>query len=53
MEWKMMGEGSYVVGIEPANCNGLGGRAATRQNGALPFLSPGENREYCLDLEII
>ncbi len=53
MEWKMMGEGSYVVGIEPANCNGLGGRAATRQNDALPFLSPGESREYCLDLEII
>ena len=26
MEWKMMGEGAYVVGVEPANCNGLGGR---------------------------
>ncbi|MCB0153285.1 MAG: aldose 1-epimerase family protein, partial [Anaerolineae bacterium] len=22
MEWKMMGEGAYVVGVEPANCNG-------------------------------
>ena len=35
MEWKMMGNGTYVVGVEPANCNGLGGRAATRSSGPL------------------
>jgi hypothetical protein len=53
MEWKMMGEGAYVVGVEPANCNGLGGRAATRDMGQLPILEPGESRNYRIDLEII
>lgn len=53
MEWKMMGEGAYVVGIEPANCDGLGGRAATRQAGHLPHLEPGESRSYNLLVEVI
>ena len=53
MEWKMMGKGAYVVGIEPANCNGLGGRAATRAKGWLPVLEPGESRAYHIDLEVI
>jgi hypothetical protein len=53
MEWKMMGEGAYVAGIEPANCNGLGGRKATREKGNLPILQPGESRQYHLDFEII
>jgi hypothetical protein len=53
MEWKMMGEGAYVVGIEPANCDGLGGRAATRAKGALPMLEPGESRAYHITLEVI
>jgi hypothetical protein len=53
MEWKMMGEGAYVLGVEPANCNGLGGRAATRALGQLPILEPGENRGYNIDLEIL
>lgn len=52
-EWKMMGEGAYVVGVEPVNCNGWGGRAATRQLGLLPLLEPGESRNYRLDLEVI
>ena len=53
MEWKMMGAGAYVVGVEPANCNGLGGRAATRALGLLPLLEPGESREYLIDLEVM
>ncbi len=52
MEWKMMGAGAYAVGVEPANCNGLGGRAATRAKGWLPMLEPGESRAYCIDLEV-
>jgi hypothetical protein len=52
MEWKMMGEGTYIIGIEPANCNGLGGRAATRDIGQLPMLQPGESRDYHMDLEV-
>ncbi len=53
MEWKMMGAGAYVVGIEPANCNGLGGRAATREKGVLPQLLPGESRGYHLAVEVL
>jgi hypothetical protein len=49
----MMGEGAYVVGIEPANCKGLGGRAATRESGHLPLLTPGESRHYLIELEVI
>ena len=52
MEWKMMGQGAYVVGVEPANCNGLGGRAATRELGQLPMLAPGESRNYQIAVEI-
>ena len=53
MEWKMMGEGAYVVGVEPANCKGLGGRAATREAGQLPVLAPGESRSYSMALEVV
>jgi hypothetical protein len=53
MEWKMMGTGTYVVGVEPANCNGLGGRSATREAGQLPTLAPGESRIYRIDVEVI
>ena len=49
----MMGEGAYVVGVEPANCNGLGGRAATRDLGQLLMLEPGESRDYYIDVEVI
>jgi len=53
MEWKMMGEGAYVVGVEPANCNGLGGGAAIREMNQLPMLEPGESRDYHIDVEVI
>ena len=53
MEWKMMGEGTYVVGVEPANCNGLAGRPATRELGQLPMLEPGESRDYHIDVEVL
>ncbi len=33
-QWKMMGEGLYVVGLEPANCH-VEGRAAERARGTL------------------
>jgi hypothetical protein len=53
MEWKMMDEGAYVVGVEPANCNGLGGREATRELGQLLILESGESHNYQIVLEII
>lgn len=50
VEWKMMGEGIYVVGLEPANCH-VGGRAVERQMGTLQILAPQEVRTYKIEIE--
>ncbi|UCH26274.1 MAG: aldose 1-epimerase family protein [Trueperaceae bacterium] len=52
-QWKMMGQGAYVLGIEPANSSGIGGRAAARESGDLPQLEPGESRKYQLLFDIV
>ncbi|MCG2768606.1 MAG: aldose 1-epimerase family protein [Chloroflexota bacterium] len=52
-QWKMMGEGMYVLGIEPANCGVMTGRAAARRRGELPHLRPGESRNYVLEAEVV
>ena len=51
-EWKMMGDGTYVVGLEPANC-GVGGRAAERAEETLQHLEPDEERHFSLRLGMI
>ncbi len=48
-EWKMMGEGAYVVGIEPANCH-VEGRGAERSRGTLQTLQPFETRRYLIEV---
>jgi hypothetical protein len=53
VEWKMMGEGLYALGIEPINCNAAAGRAAARKQNILPFLEAGESRSYNLTLEVV
>jgi len=52
IEWKMMGEGAYVVGMEPANCL-VDGRDKERAAGTLQFLQPGETREYHLEIGVL
>ena len=39
VEWKMMGDGDYVLGLEPANCT-PDGRAFMREEGTLKFIEP-------------
>lgn len=51
-QWKQMGEGEYVLGMEPGNCY-VGGRADARQNGALEYLAPGEIKKFDLVIEIV
>ncbi len=51
VEWKMMGEGEYVVGLEPCNCS-VEGRNKDRERGGLQFLEAQEKREYRLELGI-
>ena len=50
VEWKMMRAGTYVAGLEPANCR-VEGRAAERAAGRLQFLQPGEVRTYAIKVE--
>jgi hypothetical protein len=49
VQWKMMGEGQYVVGIEPANCH-VEGRCAERERGSLQVLQPLESRRYTIEV---
>jgi Domain of unknown function (DUF4432) len=47
--WRMLGEGTYVVGIEPGT-NRTAGRLDARRRGELIELGPGESRSYDLEL---
>ena len=51
VEWKMMGKGTYILGIEPANCR-AGGRSQERERGTLQSLQPGEQREFQVEIEV-
>jgi len=52
IQWKMMGFGSYVLGMEPSN--GLvGGRVSEREAGRLQMLQPGEQRTYHLEIGVL
>ncbi len=51
IEWRMMGEGQYAVGIEPCT-NGFG-RERVRNAGELVTLQPGDSRSYRVRIGII
>jgi Domain of unknown function (DUF4432) len=51
IEWRMMAEGQYAVGIEPCT-NGFG-REEVRQAGELTTLRPGERRVYDLEVGVL
>ncbi len=48
-QWRMLGEGTYVTGLEPANC-GQNGRGVERPKGALRTLRSGERLEHRVDI---
>jgi hypothetical protein len=52
IEWKMMGQGTYAVGVEPANCY-VEGRSVERERGTLRYLEPGDEKEILLEIGII
>ncbi len=52
VQWKMMGQGTYVCGLEPAT-NLVEGRAKERAEGRLSFLEPGESRHYRLEIGVL
>ena len=52
VEWKMMGESEYVIGLEPANCSSEG-RVVNRENGILQYLESGESKKITCSFEIV
>jgi hypothetical protein len=51
-QWRMVGEGTYVMGLEPANCP-LMGRGEARRLGRLPLLAAGETRRHHLEIRVL
>lgn len=51
--WRMLGQGNYVLGLEPSNCFSILGRADARARGILPILQPGEERRYRLEFSVV
>ncbi|MDD5704885.1 MAG: aldose 1-epimerase family protein [Kiritimatiellae bacterium] len=49
IQWRMMGQGEYVLGLEPANCYPEG-QVNIAKRGLLRHLAPGEKTETCLRL---
>lgn len=45
IEWKLMGEKDYVLGLEPGNCR-TDGRDVIREKGLLEILKPGETKTH-------
>ena len=52
IEWKQMGKGNYVVGVEPGT-NLVTGRDKERAAGRRRFLKPGETASYDLELGVL
>ena len=52
VQWKMMGKGNYVMGVEPANCRGSG-RGGEREAGRLPILAPGKEVSTSITIEVL
>jgi hypothetical protein len=50
--WRMMGEGNYVVALEPTT-NRDAGRFDAKARGELQWLQPGEAREYSLEIGVL
>ncbi|MBX7244911.1 MAG: aldose 1-epimerase family protein [Candidatus Sumerlaeaceae bacterium] len=52
IQWKMMGEGTYVMGMEPSNSYGTG-MAHVEKLGSLRQLEAGEQVEYRLEIGVL
>jgi len=51
-QWKMSGEGHYVMGLEPVNVNSFSGRAGAAAAGVLPTLRRGREITYSLEFRL-
>jgi Domain of unknown function (DUF4432) len=51
LEWRMMAESTYAVGIEP--CTNTFGRKKVRERGEMIILQPGDTRHYDLEIGVL
>ena len=51
-QWIFVRTGTYVSALEPHNCPVMN-RAKARAAGTLPFLAPGETREYNFEVGVL
>ena len=51
-QWKQMGEGAYVLGLEPCNCP-VSGRVRARAEDALAWLEPGKRHRASLKVDLL
>ena len=52
VQWKMMAEGDYVLGLEPANAH-IDGRDKARADGTLKTIRPGETVESTFYIQML
>ena len=52
VQWKMLGAGEYVIGLEPSTA-GVLGRDETERRGEMDYLLPGEVRTYKVEIGVI
>jgi galactose mutarotase-like enzyme len=50
-QWKMVGQGEYVCGIEPGNCR-VFGRERERAEGRLQHIEPGDVKTFALEIAV-
>jgi len=51
-QWVLVRAGTYVTAFEPFNCP-MVGRAKNREQGTLPFIQPGEKRQYHFEFGVL
>jgi hypothetical protein len=51
-QWKMLGAGAYVMGLEPSNAP-LASRKELLERGEMPFLQSGEKREFEIEWDFL
>ncbi len=51
IEWKMTGQGEYVLGLEPGNCL-AGGRITERQEGRAEYLDSFEEKNIHMTIDV-
>jgi len=51
-QWKMLGAGAYVMGLEPSNAP-LASRCELLERGEMPALEAGESREFDIEWEFL